>query len=87
MTTSASAYSRLDFTTNSIGVTFRNPDERVSGHSGGADQGHVFYLLVGGDAAESRGAGAGALTLPAYASFSRSHGFTAQAFNSVYPRD
>ena len=87
VTTSGSAYSRLNFTTNSIGWTYRGPNETVGGQSNGKDQGHVFYLLMGGDAAESRGAGAGALTLPDYASSSRSHGFTAQAFNSVYPRE
>ena len=62
------------------------PNETVGGQSSGG-QGHVFYLLVGADAAETRGAGVGALTLPAYASSSRSRGFTAQAFNSVYPRE
>ena len=86
VTTSGSAYSRLDFTTNSIGGIYRGPNETVGGLSSGKDQGHVFYLLVGGNAADSRGAGSGALTLPAYASSSRSHGFTAQVFNSAYPR-
>ena len=85
--TSGSAYARLDFTTNSIGSIFRGPNETVGGQSNGNDQGHVFYLLLGGNAAESRGVGADALTLPAHATSSRSHGFTAQAFNSVYPRE
>ena len=87
VTTNGRAYTRLDFTTNSIGGIYRGPNETVGGQSNGKDQGHVFYLLAGGDAAESRGAGAGALTLPTYASSSRSHAFTAQAFNSVYPRE
>ena len=87
VTTSGRVYSRLDFTTNSIGQTVTTPEERVGGQSFGRDQGRVFYLLVGGDAAESRGTGAGGLTLPAFASSSRSQGFMAQAFNSVYPRD
>jgi hypothetical protein len=86
-TTSASLYSRLDLTANSIGTIYRGPDERIGGRSNGADQGHVFYLLVGGEAAESNGMGAGALTLPAYASAANSHSVIAQAFNSVYPRD
>ena len=86
-TMSASVYSRMDLTTNSIGAIYRSPDERIGGRSNGADQGHVLYLLLGGEGAESQGAGAGALTLPAYASMARSHSFMAQAFNSVYPRD
>jgi hypothetical protein len=86
-TTRASVYSRLDLTTNSIGNIHRGADERVGGQSNGADQGHVFYLLVGGEATESNGTGAGVLTLPAFASMARSRSFTAQAFNSVYPRD
>jgi hypothetical protein len=87
VTTSGRVYSRLDFTTNSIGLTVTTPEERVGGQSFGRDQGRVFYLLVGGDAAESRGTGAGGLTLPAFATSSRSQGFTAQAFNSAYPRE
>jgi hypothetical protein len=87
VTTSATVYSRLDLTANSIGFIYRGPDERVGGRSGGTDQGHVLYVLVGGEGAESRGAGARALTLPAYASTARSHSFISQVFNSVYPRE
>lgn len=86
-TTHASVYSRLDLTTNSIGNIYRGPDERIGGQSNGADQGHVFYLLFGGEATESNGTGAGVLTLPAFASTARSRSLTAQAFNSVYPRE
>ncbi|MFL5617394.1 MAG: hypothetical protein ACJ79A_03250, partial [Gemmatimonadaceae bacterium] len=85
VTTRGSVYSRLDFTRNSIGSIYRAPDGRVGGQSNGKDQGHVFYLLVGGEASEARGAGAGVLTLPVYASTARAHSLTAQLFNSAYP--
>jgi hypothetical protein len=85
VTTSGSVLTRLDFTTNSIGSFLPQPNTRVGWYEGG-DEGHVLYMIVGVDGSESRGAGAGALTLPAYASNSRSRGVSVQAFNSVYPR-
>ena len=87
LTTRASVYSRLDLTANSIGTIYRGPDERIGGQSGGAAQGHVLYLLLGGEAAESRGLGAGVLALPTYESSARSRSVVVQGFNSVYPRE
>ena len=85
VTTSGSVLTRLDFTGNSVGTYMPQPNTRVGWYEG-ADAGHVLYVLAGVDGAESRGAGAGALTMPAYGTSSRSRGITVQVFNSVYAR-
>jgi hypothetical protein len=84
VTTSAMLTSRLDLTRESIGQIQSMPDGRA-GWTSGSDEGHVLYLIVSGNGSESRG-GAGPLTLPWYASTGRTHAFSLQAFNSVYPR-
>ncbi|MDB4914954.1 MAG: hypothetical protein JWM95_2598 [Gemmatimonadetes bacterium] len=83
VTTTASVYTRLDFTNNAI-VRVLPSAAGISQAFPGGGAGRVSYLLLGGNWNESTGLSIGPSALPLHSSASQSAGVTLQAFNSLY---